>query len=149
MCSLHKFILSVSGVAQETRQRSLTRKRLSHCLLATLPKPEAVAGMFECLMPGLGRFRKVLLILFTVLFHTSWVCGSQEGPVDGLGLTGGTGGFDFMTSRSRRSCYTGDQVKCGNPDVCSVFTGLDATGGKGLDGGRGFSWGGKRNTPGF
>lgn len=36
--------------------------------------------------------------------------------------------------------------KCVGPDVRSIFTGLGATGGKGLDGGRGFSWGGKRNT---
>lgn len=62
--------------------------------------------MFDCLLPGFGRFRKVLLTLFTVLFRTSWVWGSE----DGFGFTGGTGGFDFMTSRSRCSRYTGDQL---------------------------------------
>lgn len=89
---------------QETRQRSLTRKRrATACSLRC-------QGMFECLLPGFGRFRKVLLTLFTVLFHTRWVCGSEEGGADGFGFTGGTGGFDFMTSRSRCSRHTGDQL---------------------------------------
>lgn len=33
-----------------------------------------------------------------------------------------------------------------HPDVRSTFTGLDATGGRGLDGGRGFFWGAERKT---
>lgn len=85
MCSLHKFILSVcpvSGVAREARQRSLARKCLSHCLLATLPKPEAAAGMFGCLMPGLGRIRKVLwtLVYCLVPYQLSvWQPGGARG----------------------------------------------------------------------
>lgn len=40
--------------------------------------------------------------------------GSEGGSADAFGFTGGTGGFDFMTSRSRCARDTGEQL-----NVCS------------------------------
>lgn len=71
------------------------------------------------------------------------MCGSEEGTADGFGFTGGTGSFGFVTLESRCSRYTGDKLNAGVQTCALLFTGLDASGGNGLDGGRGFPWVGK------
>lgn len=109
--------------------------------------PCKTAGMFGCMLPGFGRFRKVLLTVFTVLLHTSWVSCGEEGTAEGFGFAGGTGGFGFVTLESRCSRYIGDQWNVRVQMCVLLFTGLDASGGKGLDGGRGFPWVGKKIQP--
>lgn len=50
------------------------------------------------------------------------MCGreEEEEAADGFGLTGGTGGFDLVTSGSRSSRYTGDQFN-GRIHTCVLY----------------------------